>query len=61
LRIKISRPDKNPQNPQKFSPSKILGIDSIFSREYTIYVLGYMIIQEAIEMDQQISYSYITV
>jgi len=25
LRIKFSRSDKNPQNPQKFSPSKILG------------------------------------
>ena len=24
-RIKFSRPDKNPRNPRKFSPSKILG------------------------------------
>ena len=24
-RIKFSRPDKNPQNPRNFSPSKILG------------------------------------
>ena len=24
-RLKFSRPDKNPRNPRKFSPSKILG------------------------------------
>ena len=30
-RIKFSRPDKNPGNPRKFSPSKILG--------YTVAIL----------------------
>ena len=33
-RLKFSRPDKNPRNPQKFSPLKILGYTVCHSRSY---------------------------
>jgi len=35
LRIKFLRPDKNPRNPQKFSPSKILGYTVILRSDDT--------------------------
>ena len=35
-RIKFSRPDKNPRNPRKFSPSKILGY------KLTVYIYSYI-------------------
>ena len=32
-RLKISRPDKNPRNPRKFSPSKFLGY-TVYNRDW---------------------------
>ena len=33
-RLKFSRPDNNPRNPRKFSPSKILG----YTVYYTVFI-----------------------
>ena len=39
-RLKFSRPDKNPLNPRKFSPSKILGytVIQMFNCSFTLFV-----------------------